>query len=98
MVRLAEHILTVCTQPPVIKKAAPKKVPLASKNAPNDSISEVSDFASSPAKPKPKSKPTTAAMDVDGGENVPEGSEKATGAKSKSASEMYQKVGLSAVL
>ncbi len=81
-------------QPPAAGKSVKKKAPLSSKNAPNDSISEAdeTDLAASPAKPKQKSKLAGDVMDVDGEENVPEGSQKAGGAKSKTASEMYQKV------
>ncbi|WWC70116.1 uncharacterized protein I206_104063 [Kwoniella pini CBS 10737] len=68
-----------------VKKSATKKTPLASKNLPNDSISEVeSDFVDSPAKPKAKV--------VDDDDNFGAGPSTAAPAKNKSASEVYQKL------
>ncbi|WWD17171.1 hypothetical protein CI109_101609 [Kwoniella shandongensis] len=77
---------------PAVKKAPAKKAPLASKNLPNDSISDVeSDFASSPAKPKPKPKANGNASEEDDEMGVPGPSKKAP-VTNKSASEVYQKL------
>ncbi|WRT66491.1 uncharacterized protein IL334_003450 [Kwoniella shivajii] len=70
---------------PAIKKATTKKAPLAAKNLPNDSISEVeSDFVDSPAKPKAKI--------ADDDDDLGAGPSTAAPAKKKSASEVYQKL------
>ena len=69
-------------------------MPLAAKNAPNDSFSDADadDFIASPAAQKSKSKLLTGPVDFGGDENTPEGIQDGTGARSKDASEMYQKV------
>ncbi|WWC62083.1 uncharacterized protein I303_104673 [Kwoniella dejecticola CBS 10117] len=73
---------------PAAKKATTaKKTPLASKNLPNDSISEVeSDFVDSPAKPK------KAKVADDDEDDFGAGPSNAAPAKNKSASEVYQKL------
>ncbi|KAK8864520.1 hypothetical protein IAR55_001770 [Kwoniella newhampshirensis] len=74
------------------KKAPAKKAPLASKNLPNDSISEAdTDFAASPVKPKAKPKTHGNASEEDDEMGVPGPSKKAP-VNNKSASEVYQKL------
>lgn len=73
-------------QAPAAKKATTKKTPLASKNLPNDSISEAeSDFVDSPVKSKAK------AVDDDE-DDFGAGPSIAAPINKKSASEVYQKV------
>lgn len=81
------NITHIIPQPAAAKKAPAKKAPLASKkNLPNDSITEddVSSATSTPMKAKPP-----AQIEVDD-DDLPK-------ATKKTASEMYQKVGLPVV-
>lgn len=75
------------------KKPAAKKVPLATKKTPNDSISEdeETDYVKTPAKSKAQD---VQDVDMSGDENA--APKKASGS-GKNASEMYQKVRSSAL-